>query len=63
MEKGYIHISIIKFLIHKLKLLLKGLEYLFRENLVENDPLEIAKFINSTKKLNSDQKEKLFKEK
>ena len=39
------------------------MEYLFQENLVENDPLEIAKFINSTKKLSSEQKEKLFKEK
>ena len=42
---------------------LQGLDYLFRENLVKNDSLEIAKFINSTKKLNSQEKEKLFKEK
>lgn len=40
----------------------KGLEYLFRENLLEDNPMEIAKFINSTKKLNSGQKEKLFQE-
>jgi hypothetical protein len=36
---------------------------LFKENLVKDEPLEIAKFINSTKKLNPEQKEKLFKEK
>jgi hypothetical protein len=42
---------------------IKGLEYLFEEKLLEDNPLEIAKFINSTKKLNSEQKEKLFKEK
>jgi F-box protein 8 len=41
----------------------KGLEYLFRRNLVRNDPVELAKFINSTKKLNAEQKEKLFQEK
>jgi F-box protein 8 len=41
----------------------KGLEYLIQQNLVKDDPIEIAKFINSTKKLNSEQKEKLFKEK
>lgn len=40
----------------------KGLEYLFRENLVENDSMEIARFIDSSKKLNPLQKEKLFKE-
>lgn len=40
----------------------KGLEYLFREKLLEDKPLEIAKFINSTTKLSSEQKEKLFKE-
>lgn len=41
----------------------KGLEYLFRENLVANDSMEIAKFINSTNKLNPLQKQKLFNEK
>jgi F-box protein 8 len=41
----------------------KGLEYLFKFELVEDNPMEIAKFINSSKKLNSEQKEKLFKEK
>lgn len=40
----------------------KGLEYLFRENLVDNNSMEIAKFVNSTNKLNPYQKEKLFKE-
>lgn len=40
----------------------KGLEYLFRENLVANDSMEIAKFINSTSKLNPLQKQKLFNE-
>jgi len=40
----------------------KGLDYLFRENLVENDSMEIAKFVNSTNKLSSNEKEKLFKE-
>lgn len=40
----------------------KGLEYLFRENLVENDSMEIARFINSTNKLDSFQKQKLFNE-
>jgi hypothetical protein len=30
---------------------------------VDDNPMEIAKFVNSTKKLNSEQKEKLFKEK
>lgn len=41
----------------------KGLEYLFKFELVDDNPMEIAKFINSSKKLNSEQKEKLFKEK
>lgn len=41
----------------------KGMEYLIKQNLVDDDPFEIAKFINSTKKLNAEQKEKLFKEK
>ena len=41
----------------------QGLDYLFKEKLVDNNSFEIAKFINSTKKLNSEQKEKLFKEK
>jgi len=40
----------------------KGLEYLFKQNLLEDKPLEIARFINSTKKLSREQKEKLFKE-
>ena len=40
----------------------KGLEYLFNEHLVDDDPVEIAKFINSTNKLNLEQKNKLFKE-
>ena len=41
----------------------KGLEYLFQKNLVDNDPMEIAKFVNATSKLSPRQKEKLFKEK
>ena len=41
----------------------RGLEYLFRENLVANDSMEIARFINSTNKLNPLQKQKLFNEK
>ncbi|CAF0989878.1 unnamed protein product [Brachionus calyciflorus] len=41
----------------------KGLEYLFRENLLEDNPIEIARFINSTQKLNSEQKKKLFEKK
>lgn len=40
----------------------KGLDYMFKENLLDNTPLEIAKFINSTKKLNAEQREKFFKE-
>lgn len=41
----------------------KGLDYLIREHLVDDDPMEIAKFVNSTQKLSLEQKEKLFKEK
>jgi F-box protein 8 len=41
----------------------KGLEYLFKFELVDDNPMEIAKFINSSKKLSSEQKQKLFKEK
>ncbi len=41
----------------------KGLDYLFHNKLVENNPMEIAKFVNSTDKLNPMQKEKLFLEK
>lgn len=40
----------------------KGLEYLFKEKILDNDSMEIAKFIHSTNKLNSVQKQKLFKE-
>jgi hypothetical protein len=40
-----------------------GLEYLFRNGLVDDEPFELAKFINSTKKINSNQKERLFQEK
>lgn len=41
----------------------KGLDYLFQRKLLENDSMEIAKFVNSTNKLSSIQKEKLFNEK
>lgn len=41
----------------------KGLDYLFKKNLLENNPMEIAKFINSTKKLSAEQKKRLFQEK
>ncbi len=41
----------------------KGLEYLIEKRLVENTPLEIAKFVNSTNKLSPMQKKKLFLEK
>lgn len=41
----------------------KGLEYLFKERLIDQDPMEIAKFINFSRKLNASEKEKLFKEK
>lgn len=40
----------------------KGLDYLFQKRILENDPMEIAKFVNSTTKLSAKQKEKLFKE-
>lgn len=40
----------------------KGLEYLFKEKILDNDSMEIAMFINSTNKLNPRQKQKLFKE-
>ena len=40
----------------------KGLDYLIGERLVDDDAEEIAKFINSTKKLSGEQKAKLFKE-
>ena len=46
-----------------LALFFQGIEYLIKENLVDDEPLEIAKFVNSTKKLDSEQKEKLFKQK
>lgn len=40
----------------------KGLDYLFKEKILDNDSMEIAMFINSTNKLNPRQKQKLFKE-